>query len=220
VNKIVRLLAVSLALAPILASEAHATTVRADGGNITMVDDAGVARQLTTSGLDCAPVVSPDNRHIVFVRETPNRKLATSLGPESANEIWIMNVDGSTPRLLVEGHSDKDEKHVLAALRSPAFSPDGQVVYFLSSAWVTSDAVHAVRLANLQERFVTAGNSLEVVPAGKYAGDLIVNQHRYWLASGSYNWFWLISPAGEDLGPIGPDDGNVEDFKTQYAGAE
>ncbi|WP_233831763.1 TolB family protein [Paraburkholderia sp. ZP32-5] len=216
-KNIVKLLAASLSLTAILAIEAHATTVRSDEGNITTVDDAGVTRQLTKSGLDFAPVVSPDNQRIAFVRQTPHRKVDTALGSESANEIWVMSIDGTAQRLLVEAHSDKDPKQALAALHSPTFSPDGQIVYFLSSAWVTSGAVHAVNLANAKERFVTAGNSLEVVPTGQYAGNLIVNQHRYWLAGGSYDWFWLVSPTGQDRGPIGPEDSNVENFKSLFA---
>lgn len=215
VKKNVKMLAALLTA--VVAIEAHASTVSAEGGNITTVDDVGVARQLTQSGRDSAPVVSPDGRHIVFVRQTPRHKVDTALGPESASEIWLMNVDGSAQRLLVEGRNDKDPKHALAALHSPIFSPDGRVVYFLSSAWATSGSVHAIDLANAKERFVTAGNSLDVIPAGRYAGDLIVNQHRYWLAGGSYDWFWLVSPTGEDRGPIGPDSSDVEHFKSLFA---
>jgi Tol biopolymer transport system component len=214
VKKKVKMLVALLTAA--LTTEAHASSVRADGGNISTVDDAGVTRQLTRGGLDSAPAISPDGRHIAFVRKT-RRKVDTALGPENADEIWLMNIDGSAQRLLVEGHNSTDPKRALAALHSLIFSPDGRVVYFLSSAWTTSGSVHAVDLATAEERFVTAGNSLDVIPTGQYAGDLIVNQHRYWLAGGSYDWFWLVSPAGKDRGPIGADSSDVEHFKSLFA---
>jgi hypothetical protein len=92
------------------------------------------------------------------------------------------------------------------------FSPNGRWVYFLSPAWATSTAVHAVDVASGQERFVAPGNSLNVLYRGKYAGHLLVSQHRYFLGSGSYDWFWLIAPDGKEVGPVGETDAAVEQF--------
>jgi len=55
------------------------------------------------------------------------------------------------------------------------------------------------------------------VPKGKYAGDLIVSKHRYRLAGGSYDWFWLVSPKGMELGPVGPVGANVTEFMRLFA---
>ncbi|MEQ5839474.1 hypothetical protein N0A02_08515 [Paraburkholderia acidicola] len=210
------LLGAVLLLAMCEAPHAYATSVKVDGGNIIMIDDTGSARPLTTGGLDSDPVRSPDHLSIVFVRRTPHRMVDTASGAQSADEIWVMHIDGTAQRRLVEGAGAEDPKRVLAALSSPSFSPDGQTVYFMSAAWVTSSSIHSVELSSGKERFVTDGNSLEVIPAGKYRGDLIVNKHKYWLASGSYDWYWLVSPAGKEIAPIGPDDESVEEFRSLF----
>ena len=75
---------------------------------------------------------------------------------------------------------------------------------------MTSGAVHVVEVATRRTRFVAAGNSLEVVPSGHYAGCLLVSQHRYWMAGGSYDWTWLLSARGSERGPVVGDDDEAE----------
>ncbi|MGO4328982.1 TolB family protein [Cupriavidus sp. 2TAF22] len=203
------LLSIALLLVTLFATEANGGSVRAEDGNIVFVDDSGFARQLTTSGLDATPTLSPDGKRVAFVRRTPHRPVDTALGSEDAEQIWIVGVDASGARSLVEGRAHKNPKQALAGLNSPVFSPDGRSIYFLSTAWVTSRAVHIVSVGDAEERFVTEGNTLEIVHAGKYKGTLIVNKHKYWLGGGSYDWFWLVSPTGQEIGPVGPEDGNV-----------
>src|SRR3954471_17284836 len=85
----------------------------------------------------------PDGR-IAWIRATPDKLVATSLGNEQATELWIADSSGAHARRLVTGRAADSVEHALAALSSPRFSPDGRRIYFLSRAWVTSDAVHAV----------------------------------------------------------------------------
>ena len=40
-----------------------------------------------------------------------------------------------------------------------------------------------------------------------------MNQHRYFLGPGSYDWFWLFRPDGTEVGPVGED---TEDFKSLH----
>lgn len=70
-------------------------------------------------------------------------------------------------------------------------------------------------------RFVCSGNTLEVIPRGEYAGYLMVTQHRYFLAGGSYDWLWLVHPDGQTVGPImdpeAPDAGQrLAEFRAMY----
>jgi Tol biopolymer transport system component len=124
----------------------------------------------------------------------------TTLGQVDATELWIADPDGSNSRRLVGSAASDTVERALAHFSSPAFSPDGRRIYFLSRAWATSDAVHAVDVNTGREWFVADGNSLEVVPRGEFAGCLLVEQHRYRGAdSGSYDWTWLLTSNGKTL---------------------
>jgi hypothetical protein len=87
---------------------------------------------------------------------------------------------------------------------SESFGNDKPLVVF-ASAWVTSGAVHAVKTDGSGLRYVIPGNELEVIPKGEYKGYLIVNQHRYFLGGGSYDWYWVFSPNEKEEGPLGPE---------------
>jgi hypothetical protein len=200
-----------------VAAAAHGASVRVADGNVVYVDDSGIAKRLTSSGLDSAPGLSYDNGLVAFVRRTPGRVVAAGAGDVEAGQLWVIRTNGSGARLLVDGHDSKDPRGVLAELASPVFSPDGHSIYFRSEAWATSGAIHAVDLKDGKERFVTDGNSLAVVGAGMYAGALIVSKHKYWLAGGSYDWLWLVSQTGKEIGPVGPEDVDIDAFERQFA---
>jgi dipeptidyl aminopeptidase/acylaminoacyl peptidase len=156
----------------------------------------------STSGhaqtFDTAAARSVDG-HIAFIRRTPDRHVATSLGDQEATELWITTADRTKSRRLVSGRTSDSIERSLADLSSPRFSPDGRRVYFLSRAWVTSDAVHAVDVASGREWFIAPGNSLEVIPRGPFAGCLLVAQHRIREEGGSYDWTWLLTSRGKTI---------------------
>lgn len=58
-----------------------------------------------------------------------------------------------------------------------------------------------------------AGNELEVVPGGEFAGCLLATQHRYFLGGGSYDWYYLLRPNGKEVGVVGDD---TEIFHATY----
>jgi hypothetical protein len=159
--------------------------------------DTGVAR-------------SPDGR-VAFIRPTPGRLVSTSLGDAQATELWIADADGANARRLVVGAPADSVEHALAAFSSPRFSPDGRRVYFLSRAWVTSDAVHAVDVATGRERFVAPGNSLDVISRGPLAGCLIVGQHRYRPnEGGSFDWSWILDADGREVALAATDSDDAD----------
>jgi hypothetical protein len=109
-----------------------------------------------------------------------------------------------TKKLLVAPHFGcKDVSKVIIDPHNLQFSPDSKTLYFETSAWVTSGAIHAVNVNGNHLRFVTDGSELRVVKSGSYKGDIIVNQHRYRFKGdtplGSYNWDWLFTPTGKQI---------------------
>lgn len=70
------------------------------------------------------PAVSPDGRRLAYAS-----RLAPFVGPEEeadlGADLYVANIDGSGPRLLLE-HSAPDEE-----LRSPAWLPDGRSLLFV-----------------------------------------------------------------------------------------
>ena len=199
-------------LASELAGVALAQTVTAIDGNIYYTARLGAdRRQLTTTGLDSQPRLSPDRSTVVFVRRTPGLTVQTAYPDVEATELWTVHVDGSNARLRVRGKVAKTIEETIAGIHSPEFSPDGSRIFFLGGGWVTSSAVHVLDVNSGRVQFVCHGNSLEVIHNGQYRGHLIVSQHRYFMGGGSYDWLWLLKPNGREVGPIGNGDADTEE---------
>lgn len=175
-----------------LPSVAYSAQVTENKGNIYYDN-----QQLTSSGNDSMAVLSPDGKQVVFMRD---------------EALWLMDVTGNNAHAIVVSADNDDVKQNLTDLNNPRFSLDGKAVYFLSAAWVTSNAVHVVDLATHKQHFVTDGNSLELVPSGKYKGYLIVAKHKYHQGGGSYEDFWLVSPKGKAIKSLGEEEERVNAF--------
>ena len=192
-------------------------------GNIYFSPDGKEEIQLTNSGLDRAPVISFDSKLVAFIRKSNEEAYLAVGGVEDytprgllADQVWIVNIDDKQEEKLVGDKHPREtnEDDVTKALEktiahiddnSLCFSPDGRKVYFISSAWVTSGAVHSVNIDGSGEKFITGGNTLEVIDRGRYKGYLIIRQHKYFFAGGSYDWLWLVSPEGKQVGALGLD---------------
>ena len=164
--------------------------------------------QLTKNAKLADLTESPDGKWIVFVKKSnytiPSNCFYHSAKGEQADEIWIINTKEITKKLLVAPHFSCGEvSKVIVDPHNLQFSPDSKTVYFETSAWVTSGAIHAVDVDGHHLRFVTDGGELRVVQSGSYKGDIIVNQHRYRFKGdtplGSYNWDWLFTPTGKQI---------------------
>lgn len=202
-----------LVLVLLVHTTAAAQSVTVQGGNVIYRASADAApRRLTSSGVDREPRLSPDGRMVAFIRGTPGDSVETVYGHGETTELWTVRVDGGDARRWVRGRASDEPAQALAQLHTPRWAPNGLRIYFLSSAWVTSNAVHEVEVATGRERFIAPGNSLEVVPSGGFAGHLLVEQHRYFLAGGSYDWIWLLMPDGTPVDAVGEDESAIEKF--------
>lgn len=180
-------------------------------GNIYYEPNEGKTLKLTTKNIDENPILSPNRHFIAFIRRS-NQIIPKGCGDFSdtgskyGNEIWIYDFESKKERLLVANNFDcNTPEKLIVDPTDLQFSPDSKTLYFITSAWVTSGAVHAVNTDGTGQRYVIPANSLEVIPIGEYKGFLIVNQHRYFIGAGSYDWYWVFSPSGKEEGPLGPE---------------
>jgi hypothetical protein len=194
-----------LLLTVLSAAGANAATVRTEHGNI-VVD----GRVLTKSGRDSAPVPSPDGKRIVFDRGGSALKDCSFDGsPSTAYELWSIASDGSDPRRLLRVRLDRKPENTICSFDNKQFSSNGRLLYFETGAWATSGAIHVLDLTTGRERFLLPGGGLTVLNGcrdRKYRDDLIVSQHRYFLFGGSFDWAFLFTPQGKEVGPLGDGD--------------
>ncbi len=172
-------------------------------GNLIISYKDGDRKQVAQSKMDCNPILSPDKSVIAFQRKTmkPNKKeLCWFWNPQ----IWMYDIKSEKTELLVDTTGFMpDPKKTLMDLRNLQFSPDGKYLYFCSAAWETSESIHCVNLGTAEEKFITDGNGMQIIPGGKYLGHLIVRKHRYHPEGGSYDHLWLVNPSGEVLDSLG-----------------
>jgi hypothetical protein len=157
-------------------------------------------RQLTREGLDRDAVLSLDGRHIAFVRATPGVLVSTGSGEVEAGEVWTVTADAAPIKVLA-GRSAQAMKNVIAGIHDLQFSSDGRYLFFLSSAWATSDAVDRLELATAAERFIASGNVLLVIRDGRYANHLLLSQHRYDRPGAARDGYYVFTFDGVEIGP-------------------
>ena len=218
-----------------IAQGADAVKVFEKNGNIYYLKNGKTNIQLTMSGQDRAPLLSPGGKTVAFIRKS-KEKAYLVVGAEEdytpegllADQLWIVDLDTKQEKLVA-----KDKSPIPGAMKGDGvteqlrrmiqhidnglqFSPHGKKIYFITSAWVTSGAVHCINIDGTEEHFVTDGNTLLVVDRGRYKGNLIVNKHKYFLLGGSYDWYWMVTPEGKEVGPVIDDDLNRIDWEFLY----
>ena len=159
-------------------------------------------------------VMSPNHKLIAFVRCTtvPDSDPEGHSFQRELNEIWLMQVDGSNAVCAVKGRSVAPDGSMFCGLRKVHFGPDGRFLYFVSDDSVTSPAVYVLDTKTGRYRFFSPGDVVGVVKSGEYRGGVVLWQHRYFLAGGSYNWYWLLDRNGKTIGPVGPERKSAVSF--------
>jgi hypothetical protein len=128
-------------------------------------------------------------------------KLTGSEGNKSMDIEAGLNGNTSFEVLVKEAPSG-DPKSNLSNFSNLNLSPDSRLLYFESEAWVTENAIYAVDLSTKSVRFVTSGELACVVLRGEYQGDLVVQQHHYFVQGGSHDDLYLFTPDGKGLGMV------------------
>lgn len=174
----------------------------------------GVVGATTPVSQDSPDVVSPDGRRAAFVRTDPTRSIDTTALGEAvpAQSLMLRERGQEQTRLLLSAGTACGDNPALNQLQWPQFLSDGRRLVF-GSAWLAVEgSIHVLDVLSGECRQLAAGNSLQVVPRGPYRDHLIVMRHQYFLAGGSYDWYWLLDPEGKPIGPIGDSDDSVERF--------
>ncbi len=193
---------------------AVAQSVSVKEGNIQFTDKSGQTTPLTSSGRDAGPVLAPDGRWVAFVRMVDGKKVQTGSDEVDPTELWQVRTDGKEASLLLKCRASEKPESVIAAFENVQFSTNGKLLYFVTPAWATSGAVHVVDTTNRKERYLFPGNGLKAVASGEFKDCLLVQQHRYFIGGGSYDWYWLLRPDGKEVGPVGED---TENFEATYS---
>ena len=190
--------------------------VTVEAGNVFIIKD-GARRQLTRSGRDFDAALSPDGRYVVFTRgdgtPPPDDPSECRTGA-SADQLRRIDVDGGNERLLLAAHNGAKPPQQLCRFEEKQFSSDGRRLLFLSPGWTTSAALHVYDFASQAVHFVAPANAAIVLNfcTGKYRDALILNQHRYFLGGGSYDWYWLFDASGaKEIGPVADDNAKREE---------
>ncbi len=172
--------------------------------------------QLTKIGSNHDPVLSPDGKKVIFKRKSEQKAVIPVEGdgftdPEDAfaDQLWIMDIKSRDKKLLVsdlpwpEQRQDIETEKLFPWIGEAQFSLDGKSVYFTAPVWVTSSALYVVPSdGEGKPKFIIDTNYLKVIELGTYKGNLILSQHRYFMYGGSYDWCYIYSPEGKELGVL------------------
>ncbi|MBI4383572.1 MAG: PD40 domain-containing protein [Nitrospinae bacterium] len=179
-------------------------------GNIFLKVENNIV-QLTKTGRDHAPLLSPDGKWVAFIREIEGKVKECSEDKDlwvcASDQLWSIDLATRAERMIVEPLEDTpDARKAIANISNMTFSPDSKTLYFETQAWAVSGAIHAVDPDGKNERFVTDGDDLRVIKRSwieKLTGHLVMHKHKYFMGGGAYDLFWLTTPTGKELGPLG-----------------
>lgn len=181
---------------------ASAVRVLDRDGNLFAMRSDGTELQLTSDGIDSQPNLAPDGTKVVFVRKTG----------QSTSEVWFGDTEArDRVRRLVKTPLDLNGRG-FDQVYTPKFSPDSTAVYFLIPYAGTTQAIIRVSLFRTELEFICAALNFEVVLGGQYRGDLVAQVRKAKLAQGYYDWYWLLTPGGKEVGVVGETAQDVRRF--------
>lgn len=123
---------------------------------------------------------------------------------EERSTLYLVDLRTAKVERLVQPHASDEPRRVFLRPRHPVFSLDSQSVFVSVDAWATAAAIHRIRIVDRTDHFVIDGNSNDVVPVGRWRGNLVVWRHLYRRrgSGGSYDIAQIVSPTGKILGAI------------------
>jgi hypothetical protein len=187
----------------VVASATAASRSIVEQGNIFVVGDDGARTQITSGGTDSQPDLAFDGSRVVFVRKIN----------QGEDTLYLADVhEPQTSRPLLKSPITINGREFYEIF-TPRFSPDGATVYFLLIRFTAAtNAIVKVPIDKPAPKFVTTALSFQIVTRGRYRGDILAHVRKAKLAYGYYDWFWLLTPEGEEIGVVGQDSRDVALF--------
>lgn len=188
--------------------------IEVSDGNIYLQQGA-IRRQLTTGGSDSDAVISSDGKWIAFVRTNKTRVVDLTKEP-AYSDLYVMAADSGAPRVLVSRGTPCGKNRFLADFGSLDFLSDGVRLAFQSSWAAVHGSTQIVNVTTGACKHVAGGNRLYVVKRGRYRDHLVVLLHKYFMTTGTYDWWWLLTADGTEVGPVAEDSGEEGDSLVEF----
>jgi hypothetical protein len=205
-----RLLPLTLLCAPAVI---HAQHAEIRNGNVYYADRSGNSRQITSTGADLDARLSFDGKLIIFVRLT--RVRATFEEPQDPDpfqrEIWLVRPDGTDAKVVFSGPLRLKDGSEYVSFAAPKLAPGNRYAYFWVPMYVTESGLIRLDLSTKETILITTGLRFEIVGSGPYAGDLVVQMLKP-VGDGFSRFFWLLTPAGTELGFVGESETDFQTF--------
>ena len=136
-----------------------------DGKGLWLVAISGNEQPRLLYEMGTDPAIAPDGRTIAFIRRTYES------GNEGRHQLWVGNVDGETPRQIVNAQ-ETDQ------MSAPVWSPDGKWITYCRTWKAAQEPQHS---------------AIEVSPAGGGPGKTLLTESSI-PESNSFSWYaatWL-----------------------------
>ena len=181
-------------------SIAFGGTVNVQKGNIVYVEN-GKSKQLTESGRDKNPILSPKQDWIYFIRQGQVNQEQVK---KSGDEIWRVKIDGSS---LAKLHKEIElENNNGGAIDEIHISPDGLRIYFQASKFATGSSLEVMNSDGTNLQYLGPAEVMKIILEGKYAGYILASQGRVEKDKGRFWQFYLFTPNLEhEIAVLGED---------------
>ena len=169
-------------------SIAFGGTVNVQKGNIVYVEN-GKSKQLTESGRDKNPILSPKQDWIYFIRQGQVNQEQVK---KSGDEIWRVKIDGSS---LAKLHKEIElENNNGGAIDEIHISPDGLRIYFQAAKFATGSSLEVMNSDGTNLQYLGPAEVMKIILEGKYAGYILASQGRVEKDKGRFWQFYLFTP--------------------------
>lgn len=149
-------------------------------------------------------VSAPGGKDVYYILADESKKGTEDY--DGGSVISLKNFSRGIDEVLLNAKPSSDPKETLYGFSNLKLSLDAKTLYFETAAWATSSAIHSLDITTHKTTYITDGGLVCVIAGGEYQGDLIVQQHRYFVQGGSYDYLYLYDTKGKKIGLVAGDN--------------